>query len=263
MCLPTPRDSFLRSAVLKRPEVSYVPRTHQMNFPGFRGAGGELPSAVSVHSIWDGIFFRTLYVSMALSLISLFSKNTLTQNKFYLYYESIDAEFLLADLNLRQQINVNRGVNLTKGTGRKESTHIVQAFCSYSRRNTRSIVNYVPGVATWKTGKRASRMRGLFSGSSLRLCLGYETGFRSIFKDWRYFGGKFRRMGMGKTVKEFIKRSSVDRRSRMDRRILDLGPRHQGRERRKGNDRRQGWEDRYGWERSSRWSSTPIYSDVP
>lgn len=68
---------------------------------------------------------------------------------------------------------------------------------------------------------------------------------------------------MGKTVKEFIKRSSVDRRSRMDRRILDLGPRHQGRERRKGNDRRQGWEDRYGWERSSRWSSTPIYSDVP
>ncbi|WDP88304.1 MAG: hypothetical protein HUN04_00485 [Desulfobacter sp.] len=62
----------------------------------------------------------------------------------------------------------------------------------------------------------------------------------------------------------YIKRAPVDRRSPVDRRILDMGPGYPGTERRiKIKDRRRGWEDRYGWERISKWSSSPLYSDLP
>ena len=71
-------------------------------------------------------------------------------------------------------------------------------------------------------------------------------------------------MQYGKSV--YSKRSLVDRRSPIDRRILDMGPGYPGRENRKNlkmKDRRRGWEDRYGWERISKWSSSPIFSDLP
>ena len=65
-----------------------------------------------------------------------------------------------------------------------------------------------------------------------------------------------------KTV--FAKRSPLDRRSPVDRRILDIGPGYPTAQKRKiSKDRRRGWEDRFGWERISRWSSSPIYSDLP
>lgn len=58
-------------------------------------------------------------------------------------------------------------------------------------------------------------------------------------------------------------RSSADRRSPVDRRVLDMGPGYPGKERRKRlKDRRRGWEDRFGWERVSKWSSSPIYSNL-
>jgi len=60
------------------------------------------------------------------------------------------------------------------------------------------------------------------------------------------------------------KRSLIDRRTPIDRRILDMGPGYPGGEMRNNfKDRRKGWEDRYGWERISRWTSSPIYSDLP
>jgi hypothetical protein len=60
-----------------------------------------------------------------------------------------------------------------------------------------------------------------------------------------------------------VKRKLVDRRSPVDRRILDMGPGYPGTEDRITiKDRRRGWEDRYGWERISRWSSSPIYPDL-
>ncbi len=60
------------------------------------------------------------------------------------------------------------------------------------------------------------------------------------------------------------KRQPVDRRSPVDRRIIDMGPGYPSGEKRvKLKDRRKGWEDRFGWERISRWSSSPIYTDFP
>ena len=59
-------------------------------------------------------------------------------------------------------------------------------------------------------------------------------------------------------------RSPIDRRSAVDRRVVDMGPGYPGTERRINiKDRRRGREDRYGWKRDSRWSSTPIYPDLP
>jgi hypothetical protein len=61
----------------------------------------------------------------------------------------------------------------------------------------------------------------------------------------------------------YVKRSLVDRRSPVDRRILDMGPGYPGAEDRITiQDRRRGWEDRFGWERISRWSSSPVYPDL-
>lgn len=75
---------------------------------------------------------------------------------------------------------------------------------------------------------------------------------------------------MVQTKSVYAKRSLVDRRSPVDRRILDMGPGYPGQEKREKKrkkvdlkDRRRGWEDRYGWERISKWSSSPIYSDLP
>ena len=66
------------------------------------------------------------------------------------------------------------------------------------------------------------------------------------------------------THSTFVQRSPVDRRSTIDRRVLDMGPGYPGTERRVNlKDRRRGWEDRFGWERISKWSSSPIYSDLP
>ena len=62
----------------------------------------------------------------------------------------------------------------------------------------------------------------------------------------------------------YVKRTLLDRRSSVDRRILDMGPGYPGVEDRITiKDRRRGWEDRYGWERISKWSSSPTYSDLP
>lgn len=64
----------------------------------------------------------------------------------------------------------------------------------------------------------------------------------------------------------YAKRTPIDRRSPVDRRIVDMGPGYPESETRKNfkiKDRRRGWEDRYGWERISKWSSSPIYSDLP
>ncbi len=63
----------------------------------------------------------------------------------------------------------------------------------------------------------------------------------------------------------YIKRLPVDRRSPVDRRILNMGPGYPVSEQRekKLQERRRGWEDRYGWERISKWSSSPIFPDLP
>ncbi|MEN8211273.1 MAG: hypothetical protein ABFR31_06105 [Thermodesulfobacteriota bacterium] len=69
---------------------------------------------------------------------------------------------------------------------------------------------------------------------------------------------------MLQTKKAYVTRSPIDRRTRVERRILNMGPGYQGKENREySKDRRRGWEDRYGWERISKWSSSPIYSDLP
>jgi len=47
--------------------------------------------------------------------------------------------------------------------------------------------------------------------------------------------------------KKYIKRCTLDRRSSLDRRILNLGPVYPSEEKRMEKDRRKGWEDRLGW----------------
>ncbi len=67
---------------------------------------------------------------------------------------------------------------------------------------------------------------------------------------------------MQQTKTVYSKRSPSDRRTPVDRRVLDMGPEYPGRERRKGaKDSRRGWEDRHAWERVSKWSSSPIDAD--
>jgi hypothetical protein len=55
--------------------------------------------------------------------------------------------------------------------------------------------------------------------------------------------------------KQFKKRSVMDRRSFLDRRILNLGPLYPGKERREIEERRIGWEDRVGWQPTNQWDS--------
>lgn len=68
---------------------------------------------------------------------------------------------------------------------------------------------------------------------------------------------------MESTQQVYGKRSTTDRRSPVDRRIVNLGPQYLNPDTRKNSDRRQGWEDRNGWERTSRWSSAPIFPKIP
>ncbi len=52
-------------------------------------------------------------------------------------------------------------------------------------------------------------------------------------------------------------RSATDRRSPVDRRILNLGPKHPYSEERK-KERRSQWEKRSDWKLLSKWSSSPF-----
>ena len=63
--------------------------------------------------------------------------------------------------------------------------------------------------------------------------------------------------------KEFTKRSAMDRRLSLNRRILNLGPIYPDKEQRMKQDRRQGWEDRSGWNPLNLWGSLSIPSKVP
>ncbi len=58
-------------------------------------------------------------------------------------------------------------------------------------------------------------------------------------------------------TKKYIKRSILDRRTNIDRRILNLGPLYPGKDRRILKNRRQRFEDRCGWDPFSQWSSFP------
>jgi len=69
---------------------------------------------------------------------------------------------------------------------------------------------------------------------------------------------------MAQTKTIYHPRSAVDRRSPLDRRILDMGSEYTGYDRRKNTkDRRKSWEDRCDWKRISKWSSAPAFSDLP
>jgi len=63
--------------------------------------------------------------------------------------------------------------------------------------------------------------------------------------------------------KIYIKRSVIDRRSLLDRRMFDLGPKYPGKDRRMRQGRRQGWEKRYEWESIDRLTDFPIYFKIP
>jgi hypothetical protein len=53
-------------------------------------------------------------------------------------------------------------------------------------------------------------------------------------------------------------RAVTDRRSPLDRRTLNLGPKFPNSEERIGKERRQHWEKRTGWKPLNRWSSSPL-----
>jgi len=53
--------------------------------------------------------------------------------------------------------------------------------------------------------------------------------------------------------KQYIKRSVIDRRSLIERRVLNLGPLYPGKEERIKKDRRKGWEDRIDPQPISQW----------
>ena len=62
--------------------------------------------------------------------------------------------------------------------------------------------------------------------------------------------------------KEYIKRSVIDRRSPLERRIFNFDPKYQGKERRMKQGRRQGWEQRYEWESIDRFTSFPMHFKI-
>ncbi|MFH2059456.1 MAG: hypothetical protein ABIJ59_11220 [Pseudomonadota bacterium] len=51
------------------------------------------------------------------------------------------------------------------------------------------------------------------------------------------------------------RRSTMDRRSYIDRRILNLGNVYPGKEQRIKKDRRKGWEDRVDWQPAIQWEN--------
>ena len=53
--------------------------------------------------------------------------------------------------------------------------------------------------------------------------------------------------------KEYIKRSKTDRRSFLDRRIMNFGPNYPGQDRRSKKDRRKGWDDRSEFQLFTWW----------
>lgn len=63
--------------------------------------------------------------------------------------------------------------------------------------------------------------------------------------------------------KAYIKRSPIDRRSSEDRRIIDMGPKAGGKERRIHKDRRNCFEERFGWKRVTKWTSVPSDKNLP
>lgn len=68
---------------------------------------------------------------------------------------------------------------------------------------------------------------------------------------------------MPQAKKAFLKRSPVDRRSSIDRRILDMGPEDPEIERRENlKERRKGWEDRREWKRIGKWNSSPVGPEI-
>lgn len=58
-------------------------------------------------------------------------------------------------------------------------------------------------------------------------------------------------------AKNHTRRSVMDRRSFIDRRVLNLGPLYPAQDRRTQKDRRQGWEDRAEWKPIKRLGSFP------
>ena len=63
--------------------------------------------------------------------------------------------------------------------------------------------------------------------------------------------------------KEYTNRSLIDRRSSLDRRIVNFGPMYSNNEQRIKQDRRQGWEKRYDWKPISLRSSSFIQFKTP
>lgn len=64
--------------------------------------------------------------------------------------------------------------------------------------------------------------------------------------------------------KKHVARSATDRRSKINRRQIDMGPGCSGEEKRKKTEeRRRDGEGRFAWERVSPWSSEPVYLDMP
>jgi hypothetical protein len=62
--------------------------------------------------------------------------------------------------------------------------------------------------------------------------------------------------------KEYIKRSILDRRSSLDRRVLSFDPVYPDREQRINKDRRQHWEDRIKWQSADQWDSFSKFIDL-
>lgn len=59
-----------------------------------------------------------------------------------------------------------------------------------------------------------------------------------------------------------IIRSLSDRRTSLDRRTINLGPKYLNHEQRSGKKRRQSWEKRNGWKSINQWSSSPVHFNL-
>ncbi len=63
--------------------------------------------------------------------------------------------------------------------------------------------------------------------------------------------------------KKQLKRSVLDRRSSLARRVINLGPKYLDQEQRKKRERRIRWEDRIGWDPLHQWTHFSMTSKVP